>query len=238
MKRASLLLITAILLATSCADAQFRKTIYGKGDVTTETRKVETFNSIKVSTGINVFLSQGNAADLRVEADENLHEYILTEVKGGVLNVYTEVNIRDSKKRNVYVTIKEIRSLKTSSAGDIKGLTPIVADLLELSTSSAGDINIEVTAKEIKASTSSSGDITIRGTAETFTGDASSAGNLEALGLIVRIASINVSSAGDASITVTEKLTAKASSAGDIRYKGDPKFIDAHSSSAGSIRGY
>jgi hypothetical protein len=33
-----------------------------------------------------------------------------------------------------------------------------------------------------------------------------------------------------------EKITARASSAGDINYMGNPKYIDAHSSSAGSIK--
>jgi hypothetical protein len=34
---------------------------------------------------------------------------------------------------------------------------------------------------------------------------------------------------------VSEKITARASSAGNITYRGDPKYVDVHSSSAGSI---
>jgi hypothetical protein len=65
--------------------------------------------------------------------------------------------------------------------------------------------------------------------------DLSSAGDLNAYNLKTREADISVSSAGDADVYVTEKLTARASSAGDINYKGDPKYIDAHASSAGGI---
>ena len=65
--------------------------------------------------------------------------------------------------------------------------------------------------------------------------DLNSAGDLNAYGLVVREADVSASSAGDADIYVTEKLTARSSSAGDINYRGNPKYVDAHSSSAGSV---
>lgn len=238
MKKATLLFTAALLIASSCADAQFRKTVYGNGEVTKESRKTDSFSSIKVSTGINVYLTQGDKESVAVETDANLQEYIITEIKGGVLNVYTDANIRKAEAKKVYVTMNKVESIRTSSAGDLEGLTPIVSDLLELSTSSAGDINIEVRAKEIQASTSSSGDITLRGTADILTGETSSAGDLKATELTVREAILSASSAGDIRITVTEKLKARASSAGDIFYGGNPKYVDVQSSSAGSVRSF
>jgi len=65
--------------------------------------------------------------------------------------------------------------------------------------------------------------------------DLSSAGDLNAYNLKVREAEVSASSAGDADIYVTEKLTARSSSAGDINYKGNPEYVDAHSSSAGGV---
>jgi hypothetical protein len=65
--------------------------------------------------------------------------------------------------------------------------------------------------------------------------DLSSAGDLNAYELQTREAEISVSSAGDADINVSERINARASSAGDINYRGDPKYVDAHSSSAGGI---
>ncbi|MFO7575205.1 MAG: head GIN domain-containing protein [Bacteroidales bacterium] len=238
MKATKYIMILTLLAITLSAEAQLRRTVYARGPVTTEERKAGSFHSVKVSTGITVYLTQGNEESIKVEADENLHEYIATEIRGGVLNIYSEFSIRNAKSRKVYVTIKEVKSLKTSSAGDIKGLTPLVADMLKLSTSSAGDINLEVSAKEIEAVTSSSGDITLQGTADKLTAHLSSAGDLHAFELTVKEAEISVSSAGDAKITVTERLKARASSAGDIHYRGKPKYVDAHSSSAGSIRGF
>jgi hypothetical protein len=236
MKNVRILTIVLVALSISaCTNGQIRKTLYGNKNVVTKERKAEAFTGVKVSTGIDLFIKQGDNETISVEADENLQDYIVTEVRDGVLNVYTEVNIRSAERKRVYITVKELNSARTSSAGDIIGETPIKSDRLTLSASSAGNIKLEVNAKEIKTDISSSGDITLSGEADILDADLSSAGDLNAYDLKVREADISVSSAGDADINVSEKITARASSAGDINYKGDPKYVDAHTSSAGGI---
>jgi hypothetical protein len=234
----SLRLITlavTILSISACTQAQFRVSVHGNHKVVTKERNLANFTGIRVSTGIDVYLKQGNNEAISVEADENLHEYIITEVRGDILNIYTEANIREAERKRVYVTMKEVTSVKTSSAGDVIGESPINSNRLELSASSAGDIKLEVTAKEIETDISSSGDITLSGEADMLEANLSSAGDLNAFNLKVREADVSVSSAGDADINVSDRLTAKASSAGDINYQGNPKYVDAHSSSAGGI---
>jgi hypothetical protein len=80
----------ALLIITSASQAQNRKTVYGNNKVLTKERDAGSFNALRVSSGIDVYLQQGNKESITVETDENLHEYILTEIDGGVLRVYTE----------------------------------------------------------------------------------------------------------------------------------------------------
>ena len=236
MKSLKSFTIAAIILGlTSCIQGQFWKTVEGHGRVVTKERKTDSFTGLTVSSGIDVYLKQGNNEAVSVEADENLHEYIITEVRNGVLNVYSEYNIRDAEKKRVYVTMKEVNSIKTTSAGDVYGESPINCNRLELSASSAGDIKLDVTAKDIDIDISSSGDISLTGETDKLRADLSSAGDLKAFELKAREADVSVSSAGDADVNVSERITARASSAGDVNYKGDPKYVDAHSSSAGGV---
>ena len=236
MKNLRQILIVVLCIGISaCADAQFRRTVYGNGDVVKKERNAIKATGIRVSSGIDVYLKQGNDFKLSVEADENLHDYILTELNGDMLHVYTDANIRRAESKKVYVTLKEINSISCSSAGDLFGETPVKSDDLKLSASSAGDIKLEVYAKNIDINISSSGDITLTGEADFMEADLSSAGDLNAYNLKVREAEVSASSAGDADIYVTEKLTARSSSAGDINYKGNPEYVDAHSSSAGGV---
>jgi hypothetical protein len=212
-----------------------RKTVTGDHNVVKKEREAGKFTGISANSGIDVYLKQTGSESIVVEADENLHEYIKTEIRDGVLHVYSDANIRNAEMKRVYVTMKDIGSVKTTSAGDIIGESPINATTLELSSSSAGDIKLEVHATEIEADLSSSGDMTLSGDAGKLTADLSSAGDLNAFNLEVKQADVSVSSAGNADINVTEDLKARASSAGEINYRGNPSTVDAHTSSAGGI---
>lgn len=230
----SLILILSVSAALS---AQGNRNVRGNGNVIKKERTSPSFNGVKVSTAIDVYLTQGDKNSIVVEADENLHEYIMTEVRSGVLTIYYDnVSIREVTMSRVHVTIKDIESLETTSAGDILGQTPLKCGDIEIGTSSAGDIKVELTADNIEVDISSAGDVTLSGSANRLEADLSSAGELEASGLKVKEAEVSVSSAGSASVNVTERLEARASSAGNIRYYGDPKYVDAHASSAGTIR--
>jgi len=231
-----ILTLTAVLV--SCVEAQWNKSVRGDGNVVKKDRPASYFDGVRVSSGIDVYLKQGDKESITVEADENLHEYILTEVKDGKLKVYTDnVNIREAERLRVYVTIKDVKSLRTSSAGDLIGETPVKGDNIKIGASSAGDIKIEVYAKTVDIDISSAGDIRLTGEAEKLSADLSSAGDLNAGEFKVKEADVSVSSAGDASVFVTDKLVARSSSAGNITYYGSPKAVDAHSSSAGGIHG-
>lgn len=231
------LITTAVLLITmsSGAGAQFLKTVYGNGDVVKDQRDIKNFTGVRVSSGIDVYLRQGDRETVVVEADENLHDYIITEVRDGALQIRTDVTIRKAEQKTVYVTMKEIRSVSASSAGDVTGETPVRSDRIRISASSAGDIKLDVFADEIEVDISSSGNVTLSGKAGLLEADLSSAGDLNAYNLEVEEADISVSSAGDADINVTKKLSARASSAGSVNYRGNPEYVNAHSSSAGGI---
>jgi hypothetical protein len=235
MKMLKFISLILVIAFTTSAFGQIRPRITGSGKVVSEERKAGYFNAVKVSSGIDVYLTQGQKESITVEADDNLHEYIITEIKDNTLKVYSEANIRKAEAKKVHVTIKDVEKISASSAGDVYGETLIKADELSLSASSAGDIKLKIEVNRLECKINSSGDIKLEGIADELEADLSSAGDLKAYDLITRIADVSTSSAGDAWITVTEKLRARASSAGDIYYKGNPQQVDAHSSSAGGI---
>jgi len=233
-------LMAVVLMATISAvnvNGQFANSIRGNGVVEKNVRSIkEPIHGVKVSSGIDVYLSQGSTQSVTVEADENLHDVIVTKVENGILNVYTDKNIYSASKKRVHVTIPEIDNLSTSSAGDIVGVTPIKTEDIQLTASSAGDISVEIDANEVGINISSSGNINISGKCDKLFARLNSAGDLNGYELVSKEADIEVTSAGNASIYVEDRLDARASSAGDITYRGDPDYVNAHSSSAGNIR--
>ena len=71
-----LLALVTVSLASCNFDVTFGQT-NGNGNVTTENRTVsEHFTKVKGSAGLDVYLTKGTTASIKVEADENLQEII------------------------------------------------------------------------------------------------------------------------------------------------------------------
>lgn len=209
--------------------------VTGNGHVAEESRDVRGFNSLKVSNGLDVIISQNDNEHLNIEADENLLDHIKTEVSGNELRIFSDVNIRMAKSKKIYLSYRYLRSVHVSSAGDLKGQNKLKTDNLELRLSSAGDLNLEVDADKIDISVSSSGDATLRGRTGFLKADLSSAGNLNAFDLEADKADISASSAADARVFVISEARFKASSAGDIVYRGNPNILEMNTSSGGDV---
>ncbi|MBN2348685.1 MAG: DUF2807 domain-containing protein [Bacteroidales bacterium] len=227
-----------ILFFFSGCVIDFPESVTGNGHIITNERDVPAFHGIKVSTGIDVEITQDDTEKLVLEADENLHDVIKTEVENGILKIYSVKNIRMAKSKQVYLSYKNLDMIGISSAGDVKGVNTLHTNDLKISLSSAGDLNLDVEAERIKIDISSSGNARLSGHAEYMDADLSSAGDFNAFDLEVKKGKVNVSSAGDAKVYITDEASLTSSSAGDIIYKGEPKIINVKTSSAGDVRKY
>jgi hypothetical protein len=132
------------------------ETIYGSGHVVTEERNIDDFTGLKVSSGIDVVIRQGKEISLELEADDNLHDVILTEVEGDVLKVYTEKNIRKARSKKVFLVYEELNSIRISSAGDAR---VYASEEFNLRSSSAGSIYYKGDGRVANSHTSSAGSI-------------------------------------------------------------------------------
>ena len=231
----TIFLLTLLLALMSGCVVNIQDSISGNGHVTKQKRDVTEFTGIKVGSGIDVYLTQGEPQSVEVEADENLLDWIRTEVNGNVLQVYTDKNIRMARTKKVMITCKTLDRIDISSAGDVNGTNKFTLDKLDIQMSSAGDLKLELEANEIDISISSAGNVNLKGKTKILKADLSSAGDLNAFDLEATEGDISVSSAGNARVFVTGEASFRSSSAGDIDYRGEPKIREIHTSSAGSV---
>lgn len=238
-------ILTKIILATLLAatlfscnfDISLNSGIKGNGNVVEENRGViESFHTIKASEGLDVYLEQSNNENITVEADENLHELIITEVVDGVLKIHTSKNIGRASSKKIMVSFKDISKITSSSGSDVYGTNTINTDHLELSTSSGSDMKVEVNTMSVRCKSSSGSDLRISGKTEKLVAEASSGSDIKAGNLKAESSQVNASSGADITVNTSKELTAKASSGGDIKYYGNPEKVDKNNSSSGSVR--
>ena len=207
----------------------------------TENRNAKNFNEIKVSSGIDLYITMGDDEKVTVVADDDIIDDLITEVKDGTLHIYMERNNRwfnwgnFNETRKAYVTVKELRKIDASSGSDVKSENTLQGESLEVGASSGSDVNLDVVYKNFSLDTSSGSDAKITGRTKNFSAEASSGSDINARGLESQYCRVKASSGSDASVNVSEELVAKASSGGDIVYYGNPKMKDTDESSGGDI---
>lgn len=109
MKKFSLMLFA--LLFTVVVFAQKREKIKGSKNVTITQKEVPLFETLEVEDNIEIYLIKGSSQRLEIEADDNLHDAIKTEVTATTLRIYTSKEVSGAKKLTVRVTY--IDGLKT-----------------------------------------------------------------------------------------------------------------------------
>jgi len=231
--------------------------VRGSGRVIEEERPVSDVTGVELATLGKLTIEMGEREELRVEAEENLLQYIETEVRGGTLRIGTQpgVTLRNRRPVNYYLTVKELDEIVISSSGDIEApdleaerfsvtisssgnleMGDLDADTVEVRITSSGDVEMgDLSAERIAIDISSSGNLDVAG-GEVVEQDMviSSSGNYRARGLESAEAEVRLTSSGSATIRVRDYLKASLSSSGDVRYIGTPT-VDARTTSSGDV---
>jgi len=209
-------------------------------DANAVVRNVTPFSGIKVSGGIDVYLSQGDDYSLAVSAsEEKYRDNIKTEVKNEVLvvsynNDHFGRNYGDKKLR-VYVSFKTLESLEGSGASDIIINGTLVANSMLVKLSGASDIKGAVKITNLSLELSGASTVTINGTAQNLKVDGSGASDIKNYDLKVENCVAKLSGASDVRLTITNSISAHASGASTLYYEGNPDKKDVATSGASSV---
>lgn len=109
MKNVYVLFLSLVVATT--AMAQKKEKIKGSKIVTVTQKEMPAFESLEVEDNIEIFLVKGNVQAIEIEADDNLHEVIASEIYGNTLKLSTTKQVSSSKKLSVRVTYTD--ALKT-----------------------------------------------------------------------------------------------------------------------------
>jgi hypothetical protein len=199
------------------------------------------FTAISVSSGIQLYLSQGNEESLAVSASEQKHlDRLITEVKNGTLRIYYDnkgVSWKPgNRKLKAYVSFKTLQKLNVSSGSDAHVNGSINADDFGLDVSSGADFKGTINAKTIDADVSSGASINISGKSDKLKVEVSSGADFKGYDLVTDYCDASASSGAGVRVTINKELNARASSGGDIHYKGTALIRDIKTSSGGSVK--
>lgn len=220
------------------AGLQAQKTVFHDKDA--EIRNVGDFNAVDVSSAIELQLSQGDENVVAVSAPgEENKDGIKTEVRNGVLRIWYDQKkwFRGAGRQvRVYVSAKELNKISASGACDVNINGELKSEVLSLHLSGASDFKGTVNASSLKVDLSGASDVVVRGRVSDLKIGASGASHFKGYDLAAENCRIDASGASDIKITVNKVLSAEASGATNIDYKGTGMIGEIRTSGASNIR--
>ncbi|MDO6390711.1 head GIN domain-containing protein [Pontibacter sp. BT731] len=227
-------LLVAFLLTSLTTMAQERRNLKGEGEPVSQNRTVSGFKGIDVSGGFAVEVTQSGKEGVRIEAQENLLNSIKTEVKNGVLHIYTSDNISTSKGLKAYVSIKELNMLDISGGVKVKGNSTFKSDAFKMDLSGGSNVTLALNTKKLTADMSGASKVMLTGRADEVRMDLSGASKVDAAELEASNVYLEASGASNVKVYAKKELSVNASGATKVAYKGDPS-VSSNVSAAAKI---
>ena len=194
--------------------------VKGNGNVVSKDRALASFDKINLAGSIDIIIDQNGKESATVETDENLQEYIITEIKDGALNIHEKEHYDlKSTKLIVHLSCSKLKAISSGGSGDVKTASTITGDDFAISHGGSGDFNLNFAVKKLKISTAGSGDYVLKGTADEFNLSSAGSGDVNAKEMACTTAKI--SSAGSGDVILKKGVTASVSSvgSGDVSYQ-------------------
>ncbi|MBA4176094.1 MAG: DUF2807 domain-containing protein [Leptothrix sp. (in: Bacteria)] len=246
---ATLLLCGMALAPTLLPVSAHAASVHGSGTAATETRTVAEFQAIALSGAVDLTVRQGEAASVRVTADDNLLPMLETVVepdgKGATLHLRWKRGTGsgrmgwqsiDTRTRVVVdVVTPRLTALSTAGAGNIK-LETFKTPALQVSISGAGDARIDgLETEDLGVRISGSGDVVGQGTAVKTSVSIAGSGDVRLTEMRSDTVTVSIAGSGDAAVNAQKTLSVRIAGSGDVVYTGNAE-IKSSVAGSGSVK--
>ncbi|MDR3714044.1 MAG: DUF2807 domain-containing protein [Puia sp.] len=210
-------------------------------DNNAQVRTVSNFHAIHVSTGIHLYLTQGDEEAVAVSASQlSYRDRIRTEVENGVLKIYFDFKDwshwhTSGKELKAYVSCKMLDALRASSGAMVEIDGSVHSEMLSLNFSSGASFSGKVQVTKLEVDQSSGALSTISGSAVSLKAVATSGGIFHGGDLQANECEARANSGGVMDINVLKTLTASAHSGGIVNYEGTGVMTSINTGSGGVV---
>ncbi|WP_169051613.1 head GIN domain-containing protein [Flavobacterium sp. H122] len=237
MKKLFTITALFILLPFYSQNGSNKNSVKGNGVIKTETRTTSDYEGISVSGSFTVKLTSGNEGKISITGEDNILDYVITEVEGRNLKIKFKKNsnIRYTKRIEVTVPVEQIKNVTLSGSGSITSATEIKATNFSATQRGSGKINLNIDTQKLDAVLSGSGQLVLNGSTKNFEITLSGSGRIDSGKMNSENVTVQVSGSGKAAVTASHSISAVVSGSGQINYSGNPKIVEEKVSGSGGI---
>ncbi len=230
--KAALGLTILMLLVSACSIIP----TFGSRNVISENRTVSGFTRVDVSGGGSLDVLQDGTEALTVETDDNMLQYVTSDVRSGTLYLGLDSSMRSLVPSHLHFTlhVKDLVGITTSGSWDVVSAA-LETSNLDIVISGSGSVRVDsLTVGKLTATISGSGKLDLAGKAASQSIQISGSGKVLEGDLDTQDTSVNISGSGNVTVWATGTLSAHVSGSGDVSYYGSPQ-ISFDKSGSGSL---
>jgi len=140
--------VLILIFVSNFALAQKSEKIKGSKTVTIKQKEIDNFNALVVSDNIEVYLDRGEKCELKIEADDNLHDIIKLDLTANTLRINTTKEATNYKKLIVRVTYtKDLKMITANNEAVINAIQEIQLDNITIKTHDKATLFLNVNSK-------------------------------------------------------------------------------------------
>ncbi|MEE9348484.1 MAG: head GIN domain-containing protein [Flavobacteriaceae bacterium] len=232
-----IILLTVLISVNLTAQSWFGEKVKGNGHIVNEFRNVGDYDEIAVVGAFEVNLVSGKEGDLKIKIEDNLSQYLITEVSKGKLKIRWKKNINIKSHKAIFITVpfKDLTGVYLVGSAEITSTSVIKAENFMLKLTGSGDLQLEVEANNVTTKLAGSGDITLNGKTDFLKVSVAGSGGFHGFNFKADEVEAKLAGSGDIDVYASEKLTGSIAGSGDIEYDGNPEIENTKIVGSGDI---
>jgi hypothetical protein len=140
--------ILLFLLTTTIAIGQNKEKIKGSKTVVEKPKEIEEFTALEIEDNLTVFLEKGSKNEIKIEADDNLHEIISFDIKEKTLRIYTSKEASTFKKLTVWIKYTDdLKTVLAKNTSTVNAIEAVQLDDITFSTFDFAKLYLNVNSK-------------------------------------------------------------------------------------------
>jgi len=235
------IIISLFIITSGCAKENRWDCFKSYGEKTTESRDIGEFDSIFLTSNLDVEYRYSTDFKVEVVFGDNIIEHIKTDVENRELKISNETTcnwVRDLSKRPlVRIYAPTISYMENRCSGDITFVDTLRSEEFMYEQWESNGVANFLVQNQLTAIIMHVGycDVTVSGSTSQAELYSASVGRLRARNLISPVTLSNNTSIQDIELYATDYLYAEINLYGDIKYDGEPEVIDENISGEGKL---
>ena len=229
--------LVILLFLNICVSSTYAQT-------TEEIRNISNFKGIHISSGIDLYIKQGNVESVRIVADKDKMDKIKTEKEGDILKIFAgskkgwfnfEFDWSNKKTIKVYVTVKNLNSIAATGGSDVFSEGKLDLIKLDVKATGGSDIKLDLDTDELTCETTGGSDVILSGTATVFKASSTGGSDLKASKLRSNFCSVSSTGGSDAYVWAEKEISISATGGSDVYHKGGARVVKSSSTGGSDI---